>query len=95
MQQTWGIKKEKGFKHAKKKMNSAWKNFKSDLVRYYIRKDKDPFSKYSWISSEVWKEFVRQKSTPEFQVLFNQIINYHIFPILYITCIFPSIVEIK
>ena len=70
MQQTWGIKIDRGFVHAKKKMNSAWKNFKSDLVNDYMRAGKEPFSKYSWISSTVWEEFVRQKSTPEFQVVF-------------------------
>ncbi|XP_078156778.1 uncharacterized protein LOC144552665 [Carex rostrata] len=50
-------------------MNSAWKNFKSDLVNDYMRAGVLPFSKYTWINSEIWEEFVRQKSTPEFEKL--------------------------
>ncbi|XP_078153890.1 uncharacterized protein LOC144549016 isoform X2 [Carex rostrata] len=34
-----------------------------------MRADQEPFSKYNWISSQCWEEFVRQKSTQEFQKL--------------------------
>ena len=50
-------------------LGNRWKEFKSKLYREFHLQNKDEVAREKYhIPLHVWDEFVRQRSTPEFQV---------------------------
>ncbi|CAL4906881.1 unnamed protein product [Urochloa decumbens] len=59
--------KELVFKRVMKTTAKSWRTHRSNLVRKYIAKGLDPFSKHPYIEPEDWEEFVQFKKTEEAQ----------------------------
>lgn len=73
----WGIKDNRGYIETFKKMNIAWKQFKSDLYTKYVLTEKNPCLFYKWLNKDTYEEFKRQRLTDEFRVSFAKPnINY-------------------
>ena len=64
----WSIKDDKGYVETFKKMNIAWKQFKSDLYNKYVLTEKNPCLFYTWLDQDKYEEFKRQRSTDEYRV---------------------------
>ena len=72
MQAHWNIQDDDP-KSAKKKktlrkMNEAWKQFKSTLKTDFMEEGRNPVGYYKWLKQEDWEEFQALKSTAEFKV---------------------------
>ena len=48
-------------------MGHVWRTFKSTLVTKYMNTGLTPFTKYKFLSRDIWDAFVRMKTTAEFQ----------------------------
>ena len=48
-------------------MDHAWRTFKSTLVTKYVNTGRTPFTKYKFLSRDIWDAFVQMKTTAEFQ----------------------------
>ena len=54
-------------RHALLAIGKAWRTFKSTLVMKYVNTGRTPFTKYKFLSRDIWDAFVRMKTTGEFQ----------------------------
>ena len=48
-------------------MGHTWRTFKSTLVTQYVNTGRTPFTKYKFLSRDIWDAFLRMKTTAEFQ----------------------------
>ena len=48
-------------------MGHTWRTFKSTLVTKYVNTGRTPFTKYKFLSRDIWDAFVQMKTTAEFQ----------------------------
>ena len=48
-------------------MGHAWRTFKSMLITKYVKTGRTPFTKYRFLSRDIWDDFVRMKTTAKFQ----------------------------
>lgn len=64
----WAIPDDKPQKMIIKEMGTAWKQFKTTLVREYVKQNKSPFTTYKWLKEEKWELFKKQKTSEEFKV---------------------------
>lgn len=54
-----------------KKAHNLWRNFKSTLVREFVKKRRNPFEEYEFLDRDNWNGFVAKKTTPESLVFEN------------------------
>ncbi|TVU19977.1 hypothetical protein EJB05_36162, partial [Eragrostis curvula] len=59
--------KQIGYKYCIHKIGQLARRFKCDLVKYYVREDKEPFEEYPHLNREDWDMFVVFKESEEFQ----------------------------
>ena len=70
-QNDWKIRDTKqNRKKVISEMGKRFKEFKSDLVRNYMKKNSNPCGEKENISQAVWEEFCAQRTSPEWLVQF-------------------------
>nr|KAJ0214353.1 hypothetical protein LSAT_V11C400219880 [Lactuca sativa] len=63
----WNIPNDAPKKQTLKVCNKSWRAYKSALVNDFMDNDLDASSFYSYLTKEAWEDFVKLKSTAEFQ----------------------------
>ena len=54
-------------RHALLAIGKAWRTFKSTLVTEYVNTGRRPFTKYEFLSRDIWDAFVQMKTATEFK----------------------------
>nr|KAJ0221481.1 hypothetical protein LSAT_V11C200058300 [Lactuca sativa] len=63
----WNIPNDAPKKQTLKVCNKSWRAYKSTLVNDFMDNDLDASSFYPYLTKEAWEDFVKLKSTTEFQ----------------------------
>lgn len=67
LQTHWNIPNDDYKAQVLKVCNQQWRSYKSKLVKFMDRRI-DPLEKYPYLDKDMWNDFVKQKSKPEFKV---------------------------
>nr|KAJ0205503.1 hypothetical protein LSAT_V11C500256540 [Lactuca sativa] len=67
----WNIPNDAPKKETLKVCNKSWRAYKSTLVTDFMDNDLDASTFYPYLTKELWEDFVKLKSTKEFQVFFG------------------------